>query len=106
MPVMSNNPITIDGVTYDRFAVSLAISPAWQTDDLGPSLALRLDRYTKDVNGNVLKLDNPPISEDQDQIEYSASFVYSALAMSSPEVEQKVRELMDTIQGLIDMKGL
>jgi hypothetical protein len=106
MPITSNNPVTVNGTTYERFAVSLAISPAWKENDLGPSLAMRLERYTKDAEGNVIKLQNPPAAEGEQPVDYSSSLVYSALAMSSPEIEQKVRELMDAVQDLINMKGL
>jgi len=42
MPILSNKPVTVDGKTYDRIAVSLAISPVFFSDDLGPSVAVRL----------------------------------------------------------------
>jgi hypothetical protein len=106
MPIVSNKPVTIDDVTYERFAVSLAISPAWKANDLGPSLAIRLERYTKDEQGNILRLQNPPAEEGQEPIDYSASLVYSALAMSSPEIEQKIRDLMEAVQDLVNMKDL
>ena len=106
MPILSNKPVTIAGVTYERLGVSLVISPAWKENGLGPSVAIRFEYYTKDAQGNVLRLQNPPVAEGEMSVDYSTSLVYSALAMDDPSFEAKVRDLMVTVQDIVNMKGL
>tara|TARA_R110000868_G_scaffold19150_5_gene82788 strand:+ start:436 stop:723 length:288 start_codon:yes stop_codon:yes gene_type:complete len=95
MPILSNAPVTVDGKTYDRLAVNLAVSPVWKDDDLGPALAIRLTRYRKGDAGVIDRLD-----------EGDLSIVHSAQVRNDPAIEAKVRELMSVVQDLVNLKGL
>lgn len=105
MPIYTNQPKTVNGVTYDRLGVNLSISPAWKEKDVGPNVAIRFTPYTKDAEGNVLQLENIR-SEDGSYVDYSSSFVYSGALMDDPDVEATVRELMYAVAKLISIKAL
>jgi hypothetical protein len=95
MPILSNNPVTVDGKTFDRLAVQLAISPVWHVDGLGPSLAVRLIRYRKNEDGEIERFQGGDLS-----------ITHSAMVRSDPEIEAKVRELMAIVQDLVNIRGL
>jgi hypothetical protein len=109
MPILSNNPVTDDdGNVYDRFAVYLAISPVFLDDDLGPSMALRLIRYRKDEDGKVVQFARETQNANGETIVETAgvSLNYTRLAGEKPELEQRVRCLMDVVQDIVAEKGL
>ena len=95
MPILSKNPLTLDGKTYDRIAVSLAISPVFLSDDLGPSVAVRLEYYRKNEDGTVEKLPD-----------HSRVLNHTALAPSDTRLEQMVKNMLVEIQGIVDERGL
>jgi hypothetical protein len=95
MPILSKNPVTVDGKTYDRIAVSLAISPVFFSDDLGPSVAVRLEYYCKNEDGTVEKLPG-----------HSVALNHTALAPSDVRLEQMVKDMLVQIQGIVDERGL
>jgi hypothetical protein len=95
MPLLSNNPITVDGKVFDRLAVYIAISPVFLADDLGPSMALRFVRYRKDEDGVIETCD-----------EGGFSLNHTRLARQDEGLEQKVGEMISAIQDMIDERGL
>jgi hypothetical protein len=95
MPILSNNPLTVDGKVFDRLAVYLAISPAFKEDDLGPSFVVNAVRYRKDEDGAIEQYPDDRVS-----------LVYSTLAHDDSALEGKVRELMDAVQDILNQRGL
>lgn len=45
MALTTTQPVERNGKTYDRLAANLALSPMWQADGLGCSIAVRLTPY-------------------------------------------------------------
>jgi len=95
MPILSNKPVTVDGKTYDRIAVSLAISPVFFSDDLGPSVAVRLEYYCKNDDGTVTKLPD-----------HSRVLQHTSLAPSDVRLEEMVKNMLVEIQSIVDERGL
>lgn len=95
MPIISNNPITVDGKTFDRFGVYLAVSPVFAKSDVGPSFCVRLVRYRKDENGNIEQ------HEGNDE-----AIAFSALTGSDESIEKIARDLMTVIQAMVNERGL
>lgn len=95
MPILSNKPVTVDGKVFDRLAVSVAISPVFKDNEVRPNVSIRLDRYRKDENGVVEKLDSD-----------AQSIVYSGQVNNDEAFEGHIKSLMDNIQAIINTRGL
>jgi hypothetical protein len=95
MAILSNNPVTVDGKTYDRLAVSMAISPVFKPDDIGPSVAIRLERYRKDADGTVETLPG-----------HSIAIQHTALIRTDVRIEQMVRDMLVEIQNIVTERGI
>ena len=99
MPIITNNPVTVDGNEYDKLGVFLAISPLWKSNEVGGSVAMRLSPYRYDENGEVQRLDT----------EYDRSVVFMDVfvdAQSDPALASAVTKIMEGIQEYIIAKDI
>lgn len=97
MPIISQNPIIENNKTFDRLSVQVAISPVMKPDDVGPSFAIQFSHYRKNEEGQIEK-------PEQEQ---PVGFAYSAaLPIVDQEVEDTVRQIMDCIARLAELKGI
>lgn len=55
--LQSSNPITVDDVTYDRFALSFVVSPVIKNDSVSASVVIRLRPYRIDENEQIQVLE-------------------------------------------------
>lgn len=97
MALTSTQPIERDGKVYDRLAANLALSPMWQADGLGCSIAVRLTPYRVGPGG-------PERLDDAAQ-----AVVYGDAtqeAASDPAVARFLMALEAAAQAFIDAKGL
>lgn len=95
MPIISNNPVTVDGKTFDRFGVYLTVGPSFSESDVGPFIGVRFVRYRKDENGNI-----------EQHIGDEECISFNILTSSDAAIEQTARDIMSSIQTLVNIKGL
>ena len=95
----TNKPITIDGVTYDKVAASLSSMPLFRETEVGQTVAIRLQYYTKDENGNVIRPEDPS--------QYDVPIVFGDV-VTSQDTDALVAfsKITEAIQGYINAKGL
>jgi hypothetical protein len=96
MPLVSKNPITVDGKEYPYFLVNLAISP--YDAPRGASVALRLTPYRNEELGGIEQL--------PDYAKAVSLLDVFKVAESDPAFEKAVEGIMNTLQVFIDDKGL
>lgn len=94
MTLQSTNPITVDGVVYDRFHMSLNIS-ATQTGQIMVNLRLVPTHVNED--GSRLFLDDQPKALSLVDLEVAAA-QDSAIGAAAMQV-------LGGLQGLINAKG-
>ena len=94
--MISNNPITHEGETYDRFSVNLSITGSYKPDgSLDASIAMRLVP-TGIIEDAVKTLDSAAIG-----------LLRGHLAeISDPDEQAAVAAIHTALQALIDAKGL
>ena len=98
MAIITSQPEERDGKVYDRLAVNLAMSPMWQGDRLGLSIAVRLTPYRKDDQGQIERLDDA-----------ARAVVYGdamEVAQTDPDVAQFLGALETAAKAFIAAKGL
>lgn len=96
MPLISTNPITVDGKEYPYFLVNLAISP--YDAPRGASVALRLTPYRNQELGGIEQL--------PDHAKAVSLLDVFEVAESDPAFEKAVSGIMGTLQEFINDKGL
>ena len=107
MPITTNKPLRVGNKNYNRVAVSLAISPIWGETDIGANIAIRFDHYRKDnVTGQIERLANPPPVEGQAPVDYSTSLVFSESVMQDPVLLTRIRKLLDSVQDMMNDRGM
>lgn len=97
MAIESTTPVTVEGETYDKLAITLAISPVWKTGTVGGSVALNFTPYREDVDGVVHKIDQQKAVvylDIDDHLE------------DDSDLAQAVYGIMTAIQRFIIAKGL
>lgn len=95
MPLISSNPITVDGKEYPYFLVNLAISP-YQAPK-GASIALRLTPYRNVELGGIEQL--------PDHAKAVSLLDVFEVAEHDPIFEKAVEGIMNTLQDFITEKG-
>jgi hypothetical protein len=96
MPLISTNPITVDGKEYPYFLVNLAISP--YDAPRGASVALRLTPYRNEELGGIEQL--------PDHAKAVSLLDVFEVAESDPAFEKSIQGIMSTLQTFINEKGL
>jgi hypothetical protein len=97
MPIISKNPRIEDNKIFDRLSVQVAISPVMKATDVGPSFAIQFKHYRKNDEGQI----ETPSEEQPIGFGYSA-----ALPNVDQEVEDTVRQIMESIARLAELKGI
>lgn len=97
MPLISTQPVIVDGKEYPFLALNMAVSPFWQPQYVGGSIALRFTPFRYDENHNVEKLEN---SDYQKVISLMDVF-----DNGTPEEKDIANKIMLQIQELINYKG-
>lgn len=97
MALTSTQPIERDGKVYDRLAANLALSPMWQADGLGCSIAVRLTPYRVGPGG-------PERLDDAAQAVVYGDAVEAAA--SDLDLARFLQALEAAAQAFIDAKGL
>ena len=91
----ATNPITIDGKTYDKFSLNLAITGKYNGDGSSDAnVAMRLVP-TRVENGEVLTADEAAIG-----------IALGSLAGSDAATQQAVGAIQAALQSYISAKGL
>jgi hypothetical protein len=95
----TNKPITVNGITYDKVAASLASMPLFREAEIGQTVAIRLQYYAKDENGNVLRPENPS--------QYDVPIVFGDVVTSQDaDAITAFAKITEAIQEYINAKGL
>ena len=95
----TNKPITIDGVTYDKVASSLSSMPLFNEASIGQTVAIRLQYYTKDQDGNILRPENPS--------QYDVPIVFGDVRTSQDaDAIAAFAKITEALQEYINAKGL
>lgn len=93
--MISNNPIQIDGKTFDRFNLNLAITGKYNGDgSTDANVAMRL-APTRIENGEVYTADEAAIG-----------VALGSLAGSDEATQQAVGAIQQALQNYINAKGL
>lgn len=93
--MISNNPIQIDGKTFDRFNLNLAITGKYNGDgSTDANVAMRLVP-TRIENGEVITADEAAIG-----------IALGSLAGSDEATQQAVGAIQQALQNYINAKGL
>ena len=91
----ASNPITIDGQTFDRYSLNLAITGKYNGDgSTDANVAMRLVP-TRIENGEVLTADEAAIG-----------IALGSLAGSDEATQQAVGAIQSALQAYISAKGL
>lgn len=94
----TNNPITVDGKTYNMLGLALVISPLAKPNFLSASVVMKLTPMRKAEDGTLEQLTEP---------EYQKTLVVSdAYAQNDPDFLLALQEVHDAVQKYIDSKNL
>lgn len=99
MPITASIPIEYNGEQYPYYGVNLAISPKWDSNDVGGTVALRLTPYRILPDGTIERLDDLPKA-----VVYLDVFV--EINAGDTELGTAVNTIMGSIQQFIIDKGL
>lgn len=97
MALTTTQPVERDGKVFDRLAANLALSPMWQADGLGCSIAVRLTPYRVGEKG-------PERLDDAAQAVVYGDAVQAAA--SDLDLARFLQALEAAAQAFIDAKGL
>jgi hypothetical protein len=95
----TNKPITVNGIIYDTVAASLSSMPMFKDVEVGQTVAIRLQYYTHDENGNVIRPEDPS--------QYDVPIVFGDV-VTSQDTDALVAfsKITEAIQEYINAKGL
>jgi hypothetical protein len=94
MPLISTNPIIVDGIEYPYYLVNLTIAP--YDAPKGASVALRFTPYRMQGEQIVMQPEYSKVMAELDILQ---------VADIDPAVEKAVEGIMSTLQTFIDDKG-
>ena len=98
MQIITNNPVTYDGKTYDIFGIALVISSFSKPNFLSTSIVMKLTPMRKSEDGTFEQLTNP---------EYQKTIVVGdASDHNDPDFVKALQEVHDAVQIYIDAKSL
>jgi hypothetical protein len=97
MAITTSKPIERDGKVYDKLAANLALSPMWNTDGIGVSIAVRLTPYRVGEEGPE------PLHDAAEAVVYGDAL---ETATGDPAVAEFLSTLEAAAQRFIDVKGL
>jgi hypothetical protein len=95
MALTLNTPIEVDGVTYDKYLLNLAISPNNTGTYIGIPLSMVLTPFT-DVGGTIQVLNDP---------EHIKTLVLADAKVGEPAIQQAAGIIEYTIQQYINQKN-
>ena len=98
MQIITNNPLIVDGKTYDIFGLALVISPFSKPNFLSTSVVMKLTPMRKSDDGTFEQLNNP---EHQKTL-----VVGDASDHIDPDFLTVLQEIHDAVQTYIDVKSL
>lgn len=96
-PIQTSQPVTRDGKVFGNYGINLAVSPRWELDRVGASVAVRLTLY-REEGGVVEELEDATRS-----VVYGDAFVEAG---DDPALAQCVATILGALQAFIDAKGL
>jgi hypothetical protein len=95
----TNKPITVDGVTYNKVAASLSSMPLFNATEVGQTVAMRLQYFATDEDGDVLRPENPS--------QYDVPIVFGdVLTSQDADAVKAFAKITEAIQEYINAKGL
>lgn len=98
MPLQASTPIEHEGNVYPYYALHLSLSPLWQGNKLGGSVAMRLVPYREKVEGGY-----ESVPELAKAVVFLDVFPEAA---NDPQTAAAVNGIMGAIQQYITDKGL
>lgn len=98
MPIISTNPIEVDGKIYPNYLVNLSMSPLLGNDTIGQSVALKLtpERIEDGVSYQLPEYAKSVLILD----------VYQDIAKGDKALQEAVIQISEALQGYINAKGL
>lgn len=98
MQIITNNPVTLDGKTYDILGLALVISPFSKPNFLSTSVVMKLTPMRKSEDGTFDQLTNH---------EYQKTLVVGdASDHNDPDFLKALQEINAAVQKYIDAKSL
>jgi len=98
MPIVSTNPIEVDGKIYPNFLINLSMSPLLGNDKVGQSVALRL---TPELVENGVSYQ---LQEEAKHIHILD--VYKNIENGDEDLQKAVTKISEALQEFIIAKGL
>jgi len=98
MALQPSSPIIVNGKSYDKVALSMAVSPVWQGANVTASVSMVFTPYRYDDFGNVDKLDG------HDKCVVIANI--DSEVMSDMDLAQSMYIFMQSIQVYVNAKGI
>lgn len=95
MALTLNNPITVDGVTYDKYLFNLAISPYSQGNYISIPMSLVLTPFT-DAGGTIQILNDP---------QYIKRLSLADAKVAEPFIQQAAGIIENRIQEFVNLKN-
>ena len=93
----TNNPITVDGKTYDELGLALVISPLFKPDFLSASVVMKLTPLRRE-DGQIEQLTDA---------QYQKTLVVSdAFAQNDPDFLTALAKIQGAVQDYINAKNL
>lgn len=95
----TNKPITVNGITYKQIAASLSSMPLFKESDVAQTVAMRLQYFDKNENGEVIRPEDPS--------QYDVSIVFGDVTTSQDQdALVAFSKITEAIQEYINAKGL
>lgn len=104
MPITTANPITRDGKTYDKFAITLAVSPGLDGTSMQARVVLSLQPYHEAEDGamSVPMADGAPDRAVVKNVIFGDAY---AAAAGDPDLAQALNTILTAIGGYVAAKG-
>jgi hypothetical protein len=94
--MIASNPITIDGKTYDRYSLNLAITGFYKPDGQ-PDANVAMSLIPTRIENGVV---------EQAGIEHRKAVVLGSLSQASAEEQQAIGAIQSALQAYLVAKGL
>jgi hypothetical protein len=93
----ATNPITIDGKTYDRFSLNLAITGFYKPETSQPDANVAMSLIPTRIENGVV---------EQAGLEHRKAVVLGSLSQASVEEQAAVAAIQAALQTYLQEKGL
>lgn len=98
MPITAKTPLVKEDKEYPYYAINLAISPFWETNNVGASVSLRLTPYREVGDGTF-----ETVQEESKSVVYLDAFKDAA---NDPDLAEAVQSINAALVKFIEAKEI